>query len=513
MALCKGGAIGIYFIMLWCMILVGTFLFLRSNELLALKLKDFTKEGCFIKRNSVRTLCVKLAPGKSETKHMYFKLFRCDEMPQFCPVRILLFYVDLAGLDCQEGFLFPSKEHLIAVLRGEMLHKDAHPMSYENWRMEIKSLIKACCPELLERLWSRVGTHILRYCGYTFATWGTINYLCSLKRNRTLQSKERNAIEAQNMLPDLCFGNIMKAARHSSAKAASFYVENSTTLYWAIQELDSHEQLLQKVPQWKMNYVGTNMEDLQSLAQFAVDRQQDLGKLAPWFMHYDAGLPASRETRKTWCVQKLYNTIINQPVLDTTVGFNLADLLALKFKEDQQGLTEVMSMVMVSLEEAKQRGRQDVERDFAEGAENRARLVTPIRVRQPESDDDGARIPKRKKVSHNKSNEATDEEMEDGKLLTLETEKALFASFNQLGKKAERQKIHNLLKKVVRVKPSSCVGGGTGAVNRWRKRLLPWSTRFLECIAVCCNGDVEKFRNAEHTGKFPLTTPQCTCLK
>ena len=128
------------------------------------------------------------------------------------------------------------------------------------------------------------------------------------------------------------------------------YVKNSTTLYWSIKELDSHEQLLHKVPQWKMNYVGTNMEDIQSLAQFAVDRQQDLGKLAPWFMHHDIGLPADRKTRLDWCLQKLYDTLINQPVLDTMAGCNLVDFLSTKFKEDKQGLDEVMSMAMSSLE-------------------------------------------------------------------------------------------------------------------------------------------------------------------
>ena len=47
-ALAKGEAIGIFFIMLWCMILVGTFLFLRSSELLALKLKDFIKRAVLL---------------------------------------------------------------------------------------------------------------------------------------------------------------------------------------------------------------------------------------------------------------------------------------------------------------------------------------------------------------------------------------------------------------------------------------------------------------------------------
>jgi hypothetical protein len=266
-----------------------------------------------------------------------------------------------------------------------------------------------------------------------------------------------------------------------------------------------------------MNYVGTNMEDIQSLAQFAVDRQQDLGKLAPWFMHHDIGLPADREIRKTWCVQKIYNTIINQPVLETQVGCSLADLLSTKFKEDKKGLDEVMFMVMASLEEAKQRGRQDGERDFAD-----ARVVTPNKIRKARDDeqDDGGSKNKKRKVAENddKNNGDSDKDDEtvggeEGKLLTLDDEKAEWATFNKLGEKADRKKIHNLLKKVVRIKPSDCVGGGTGAVNRWRKRLLPWSSRFFECIAVCCDGDVEKFRNAGHTGKFPLTTPKCTCLK
>jgi len=98
-------------------------------------------------------------------------------------------------------------------------------------------------------------------------------------------------------------------------------------------------------------------------------------------------------------------------------------------------------------------------------------------------------------------------------LLTLVAEKTDFVSYNKLGENADRRKIHFLLKKVVRVKPANCVGGPNGAANRWRKRVLSWNSRFLQCIAVCHDGDPEKFYNSPHTGKFPLTGSQCTCLK
>jgi hypothetical protein len=118
-------------------------------------------------------------------------------------------------------------------------------------------------------------------------------------------------------------------------------------------------------------------------------------------MHHDIGLPAERKIRLGWCLQKLYYTLINQPVLETKSGFNLAEFLASKFKEDKQGLATAMSMVMSSLLEAKERGRQDEKRDLEESVKNRGvLLVTPPNKRKAESEDeDGATKNKARKVA------------------------------------------------------------------------------------------------------------------
>jgi integrase len=63
------------------MIVVGTFLFLRANELLALNLEDFKAEGVKINGNTVKSLCVVIKDGKADIRPIHLKLWRIDDLP------------------------------------------------------------------------------------------------------------------------------------------------------------------------------------------------------------------------------------------------------------------------------------------------------------------------------------------------------------------------------------------------------------------------------------------------
>ena len=115
-----GREAGVFFLMMWTMIVVGISLFLRAKELLALKLKHFHKKGCMVTADEVVNLAIEVEDGKNDPKPLFFKLWKpLGFFPWFNPVSTVLFYIDIAGLDDEEGFLFPCKTDLLDISLGK----------------------------------------------------------------------------------------------------------------------------------------------------------------------------------------------------------------------------------------------------------------------------------------------------------------------------------------------------------------------------------------------------------
>jgi hypothetical protein len=90
----------------YTMILLATRIFLRSDEVLTIKMEHFIVE-CFVREgadNRIRGLCIKIW-GKTDKQWKYYWLWVNDECPEFCSVRHLFVYLHLSGI--RNGFLFP----------------------------------------------------------------------------------------------------------------------------------------------------------------------------------------------------------------------------------------------------------------------------------------------------------------------------------------------------------------------------------------------------------------------
>jgi hypothetical protein len=206
----------------YTMMLLGIALFLRSDELLNIRMSQFLSDLTMVRDiYGVRALVLTIK-GKSDPFPLPFILWANDEYPELCPVRHLLVYIALSGV--QEGFLFGHpyvyKTH----------NTEAYP--YEEFLFNLKSL----CVDFLKRPdhGNIYGTHVLRKTGYLFAIFGF------LKRFEP----EHDATTNKSYLPKITLASIMKCARHAAICNAATYMRDSLTLYeWAkqAQVMDVHD--------------------------------------------------------------------------------------------------------------------------------------------------------------------------------------------------------------------------------------------------------------------------------
>ena len=171
-------------------------------------------------------------------------------------------------------------------------------------------------PDLLNVSWKTIGTHTLRYLGYTYAIWGTIH--CNLQQNERDATKRaleklgstRHIEEYVNPLPIPCYSEIMTSARHANIMGANYYMQTCTTLYWCVQEDASAERELQSVPYWRSIYIANDIQNVTSLLLYSCDNQLELHELADYFLRSNVGLPSQREERVKTDHHKLLTRLV-----------------------------------------------------------------------------------------------------------------------------------------------------------------------------------------------------------
>jgi hypothetical protein len=153
------------FLAAYVLILIAIRLFLRSDEVIHLSTTESFLPSLFIRKNGrIHCLAVKVK-GKCDGDWKYYYLWMDDKYPSICPVRHLLIYVYVAGI--KAGQLFPTKAELADPPEdGNFLTTQC----CESFRQWFKRLLVTVLPNRGEFL--KVGLHMFRKTGYTFAIWG-----------------------------------------------------------------------------------------------------------------------------------------------------------------------------------------------------------------------------------------------------------------------------------------------------------------------------------------------------
>lgn len=264
---------------LYLMMIMGIILFGRSDDVCTIKLGDFPPchGNVGIDPFTVRYVSIYFL-GKNRKQYTLLRLFRDDICPEFCPVRHLLTYLHITGIEGVGSFLFPKlkdlKVHVAERETNSNLKKqfDAH-VPYANFKDRMKVSCKLTIAPILSVLLytnctlpartqsiivkvlqknseydeekMTVGTHTLRKTGFLFAVFGVLT-----EYNTTGRRSRAGHTRIQPM-DDVA---ICLSARHNVTTKTHAYYQDAMTRFVEYQ-LDPQLAEENRVAPWKANFV------------------------------------------------------------------------------------------------------------------------------------------------------------------------------------------------------------------------------------------------------------------
>ena len=180
MALLSTGKLGD--LQLYCMCLIGIFLFLRSDEVLDMKVDHFLPEISIVDIYAIECIGVQVF-GKADQTWRRMFLYSRHSHPKLDPMRHLLLYVHLAGI--KDGYLFPN-----------LRKKGSEKYVYKSFNDRVKERFHLILGQQLH-----LTTHVFRKTAYLFAVWANAVAedirKCARHKGQCSSSSERYRLDAQ----------------------------------------------------------------------------------------------------------------------------------------------------------------------------------------------------------------------------------------------------------------------------------------------------------------------------
>ena len=241
----------------YCGLIISIHLFLRHDEYARMRMTHIVPSLCQMKNGVPSRIAIKVK-GKTDSRSKIMFMYRCDDVPEFCPIRHLLAYVYIANIpdstprgevpanddsDNEDGdngpFIFPK-------LKNRTNH-----VEYDDLLKYLQSTLNA----VMDRD-RNISTHVFRKTGYLHASWGGAD-----------------------------FDTARKSARHKNYATAQLYMQDAVGLLQAAENSDPMARF--QVPRFKMRIsenershqqiVDNESEKFVSLAHEAMEFMKMLG--------------------------------------------------------------------------------------------------------------------------------------------------------------------------------------------------------------------------------------------
>ena len=286
---------------IYTMIIVGISAFLRSDELLNLKVEDVSTELCGITpTKGVQSIVIKVK-GKTDKRTQYLTLWANDEFPELCRVKHLLLHISISRT--LSGFVFGDKDVELTKAGRCTTH-----MPYP----EFFAIMKSLCVDTLRKDdrpgW--YGTHILRKTGYLFAIFGV------MRSNLPEVAKGGISINL------ISLSAIMRSARHTSMANAAKYVKDAITFYKALSRGDPTVFANNTVSV----FMDIHIEQTQLFISAYVPTrnwQKPLPELATWYIQTYLRLVQDSTMNPFQLVTIVTRKIVPDPVVDEELDYGL----------------------------------------------------------------------------------------------------------------------------------------------------------------------------------------------
>jgi len=218
-------------LMHWTIIMLGTRLFLRVQEVLELQIESFQPEWFLIDGKRVISLCVKIK-GKTDKQDKYFQVYDDPEFPELSPVRPLLLFI--AASKRTGGFIFPAASQMHEAVPTKSY-------SYQGFLKTLKNLVEYLNMDLTAATNGRhlyAGTHMLRKTGFVLAFFGI---KMEMIFHGKVDANDHDGIPIEDLsclMNDVRFRNgsavnitLLTDPRHTSASSTMTYLSDAGSLF------------------------------------------------------------------------------------------------------------------------------------------------------------------------------------------------------------------------------------------------------------------------------------------
>ncbi|KAL7555648.1 hypothetical protein ACA910_002005 [Epithemia clementina (nom. ined.)] len=180
------------------------------------------------------------------------------------------------------------------------------------------------------------------------------------------------------------------AACHKIISTTSLYIQNSTMLFWSIQE-QGDALLEHKISIWKMKYIGPSVASIYSISMASHAQQFPLFGQTEWFVQKELDLPLTSEKPEVRCFLSFGDIDNKLTGLESVMGIqDDKEATLIKLLKNTEGLSEAMILQVIDLvcgikEDGIAAGREGQKQKAEEDASKLARQLrtTPTKTTRP----------------------------------------------------------------------------------------------------------------------------------
>jgi integrase len=231
----------LYSFMLWVMMLVGTKMMLRCDELLALRVEDFKEKMTQIPVPNEIDGIVAGVQGKRDPQEVLLALWDDKNCPEFSATRIVLLWLGLSKIE--KGYLFPGPDWFerdgSRLKPGKPVVELADVHEYELLLSKVKDIIVHVCQlteEEAKEMCLIIGSHTFRRTAVLMAYWSLYS---------TTGRRRQEALSV---------ASVCNAMRHKDGESTRTYLGDSDTLKTLLDNMGGHNPILlerHRVGDWK----------------------------------------------------------------------------------------------------------------------------------------------------------------------------------------------------------------------------------------------------------------------
>jgi hypothetical protein len=222
-------------LMIWVVLLLSTRQYLRSTEVLMLKVEDWDMGCAKVSETDVISLLLSVLGKRDSGTSVNLACWTDPECPEFSAATVVLIWISLTGIT--SGYMFPPIEMLCP---GKTPSQEKVYYSYPHYLTDLKYLtVQVAGRDLFSEVDKEVllvGTHVGRKTGAQLSAFGFLAN--STGRQTALEDPIFLAALKNDLGESTGAGNLRLDMRHDGLGGTMIYIADAATLYQYVSTLE-----------------------------------------------------------------------------------------------------------------------------------------------------------------------------------------------------------------------------------------------------------------------------------